>query len=61
MTCEICDTATATMWVEKPDDLWGLLHGFLDRPQSILSCDDCGPQAGYKILSPLEPNSTLKR
>ena len=57
MTCEICDTATATMWVEK---VWWVegpgQYGFLRLP--IPSCDDCGPQLGYVILSPLEPSST---
>ena len=41
MTCELCNLATATMWVVGPSEL-------------LTSCDDCGPQAGYKILAPLE-------
>ena len=45
MTCEICDTATATMWVVGPSEL-------------LPSCDDCGHQLGYKVLAPLEPSST---
>ena len=45
MTCEICDSQTATMWVLGPT-------------APIPSCDDCGPQLGYKILAPLEPSPT---
>ena len=64
MTCEICDEQPATMWVQTscnhgetephPDetlstDVVGWCHG--SKP--IPSCDDCGPQAGYKILASL--------
>ena len=57
MTCEICDTATATMWVEEPIEVAreGLVFSLGAK---ILSCDDCGPQLGYKILAPLDPSST---
>lgn len=48
MKCEICDTATATMWVVGPAEL-------------LVSCDDCGPQLGYKILAPLVPAPTPQR
>ena len=56
MTCEICDTQTATMWVEKPTTPWTPSVPLL--PKKVLSCDDCGPQAGYTLLAPLEPAST---
>ena len=56
MTCEICDTQTATMWVEKPTTPWTPSVPLLSK--KVLSCDDCGPQAGYKILAPLEPTTT---
>ncbi len=57
MTCEICDTQPATMWVEEPIDVSreGLM---LSLGKKLLSCDDCGPQLGYKILAPLEPAFT---
>ncbi len=65
MKCEICDTQPATMWVEgrarKGIVLQQLAtHSVLvePAPQPIVSCDDCGPQAGYKILAPLEPTTT---
>ena len=45
MTCEICDDQTAVMWVVGPFEL-------------LVSCSDCGPQLGYKILAPLESVST---
>ena len=50
MRCEICDEQTATMWVERP-----VLTARLFPPDRVVSCDDCGPQLGYKILAPLEP------
>ena len=53
MTCEICDTQTATMWVEEPI----VVARVFVLAKKILSCDDCGPQLGYKILAPLEPVS----
>ena len=54
MTCEICHTATATMWVVAP-----MFQGRLITPDTpVVSCDDCGPQLGYKILAPLEPAVT---
>lgn len=57
MTCEICDTQTATMWVETP--AWHWPEGAIPiRTKPILSCDDCGPQLGYKILAALEPVKT---
>ena len=67
MKCEICGEQTATMWVEAPCkhgetephpdetlsvDVVGWCHG----PKKVLSCDDCGPQLGYKILAPLTTN-----
>ena len=58
MKCEICDVATATMWVQPPPVL---LLGKLWKAKKIPSCDDCGPQAGYKILAPLEPVPTLRQ
>ena len=57
MTCELCDTATATRWMLAP--LSGTICFFQDKP--MLSCDDCGPQLGYKILASLEPTSTPER
>ena len=54
MKCEICDTQTATMWMLAP--LSGTICSFQDKP--ILSCDDCGPQLGYKILASLESVKT---
>lgn len=42
MTCELCDTATATLWVVGPSEL-------------RVSCDDCFPYQGYKILAALVP------
>lgn len=54
MKCEICDEQTATMWVEKPallDAATWTTTPFIALP----SCNDCGPQLGYKILAPLEP------
>ena len=58
MTCEICDTATATMWVEEPVETFITLFSGLPiaigMPKLIPSCDDCGPQLGYKILAPLQ-------
>ena len=51
MKCEICDTATATMWMLAP--LTGTISSFRDKP--ILSCGNCGPYLGYKILAALEP------
>lgn len=52
MICEICDEQTATMWVEEPIDVAceGLVFSLAKK---VLSCDDCGPQLGYKILAPL--------
>ena len=50
MKCEICEEQTATMWVERP---YVLLLGRLWKDKPLPSCDDCGPQAGYKILAPL--------
>jgi len=54
MKCEICDEQTATMWVEKPIEVVreGLMFSLAKK---VLSCDDCGPQLGYKVLAPLEP------
>lgn len=58
MKCEICDTQTATMWVEKPIVIFRA--DFVDyRYQPLLSCDDCGPQLGYVILAPLGPTSHI--
>ena len=54
MTCELCNTAPATMWVLPVPD-WEI------SPDPQLSCDDCGPQLGYKILASLEPTSTPER
>ena len=65
MKCEIGDECvqTATMWVEKPTTEKVLLslgaQPLVSTVTPIPSCDDCGPQAGYKILAPLEPASTL--
>ncbi len=60
MTCEICDTQTATMWVEKPVTETVLLslgtQPLVSTVTPIPSCDDCGPQLGYKILAPLTAN-----
>ncbi len=50
MKCEICDVAAATNWVEKVT--WDRFA--LTKP--IVSCADCGPQVGYKILAPLVAN-----
>lgn len=58
MTCEICGTQPATMWVERPSVL---LLGRLWKTKPIPSCDDCGPQLGYKILAPLTAPETLHR
>ena len=58
MTCEISDECdqTATMWVERPTMPWtGWGRTLFEQ---IVSCDDCGPQLGYKILAPLEPSSS---
>ncbi len=49
MKCEICDTQTATMWVQPPKIEQKTMF-------PIPSCDDCGPQLGYKILAPLTTN-----
>ncbi len=72
MKCEVCDVQTATMWVERPCQ-HGIVeaHRHITQIASfqwthtecpgatpIVSCDDCGPQAGYKILAPLEPTTT---
>ncbi len=60
MKCEICDTQTATMWVEQPAvivDEFGI-RVVISRSKRVLSCADCGPQLGYKILAPLEPTTT---
>jgi len=54
MTCEICDIQTATMWVEK---VWWVESLARTWRKPILSCDDCGPQLGYKILAPLTPST----
>ena len=53
MKCEICDEQTATMWVEQPPFL--MFEVILPKTP-VLSCDDCGPQAGYKTLAPLTTN-----
>ncbi len=56
MKCEICGVQTATMWVEVPVEYQ---YGFSPKPlvpKPLVSCDDCGPQAGYKILAPLVAN-----
>ena len=69
MKCEICDTQTATMWVEEPrfkvEFVDGLVEGDAgpvitkrNLPKKVLSCDDCGPQLGYKTLAALEPVKT---
>ena len=52
MTCEICNTQTATMWVQPKPKVNS------DKRVNVifLSCDDCGPQAGYKTLAPLTAN-----
>jgi len=42
------------MWVERPV-IESPLSGVLSLAKPILSCSDCGPQLGYKILAPLEP------
>ena len=55
MTCEICDTQTATMWVQAPTIR---VKAPTVTNEPIVSCDDCGPQLGYEILAPLEPAST---
>ncbi len=55
MKCEICDTQTATMWVEEPITVAREGLGFV-LAKKVLSCDDCGPQLGYKILAPLTTN-----
>ena len=52
MKCEICGVQPATMWVE-PRTTDGN-----EAKLPVVSCDDCGPQAGYKILAPLEPSAT---
>ena len=51
MKCEICGEQTATMWVEREDVTWTP-----PRTHQLVSCDDCGPQLGYKILAPLVAN-----
>ncbi len=50
MRCEICNTQTATMWVEAPE------IRAVQPSYKLPSCDDCGPQLGYKILAPLTTN-----
>jgi hypothetical protein len=27
-------------------------------PEPLMSCEDCGPQLGYKILAPLDTENT---
>ena len=67
MTCEICDSQQATMWVQ-PTSLIppasALTHTFLLAPEPVftapdplMSCDVCGPQFGYVVLAPLEPTT----
>ena len=51
MTCEICDTQTATMWVEQPATQ---MFGVTLPRTPVMSCDDCGPQLGYETLAPLD-------
>lgn len=58
MTCEICDTQPATMWVEAPKYPLQLERGHYLLSEPIPSCDDCGPQLGYKILAPLTPTTS---
>ena len=56
MKCEVCDTQTATMWVQAPKP-----ESFTSEewvPAILPSCDDCGPQLGYEILAPTEPSTT---
>ena len=55
MKCEICGE-TATMWVEKPPIETTIYDGHGRFPKRIVSCDACGPQAGYKILALLVAN-----
>ncbi len=50
---------TATMWVRQPliykaFPPWEGPERFV--PQPVMSCDDCGPQLGYKTLAPLTTN-----
>ena len=64
MKCEICDIQPASMWVQPPlpNSTMVLLTSETEAswlvPTPIPSCDDCGPQLGYKILAPLEPSTT---
>lgn len=64
MTCEICDSQTATMWVQPTSPIPPaplLAHTFLlapepvfTAPDPIMSCDDCGPQLSYVVLAPTD-------
>ena len=52
MTCEICDSQTATIWTQprtQPPD---------EARLPILSCSDCGPQLGWVTLAPLTTTTT---
>ena len=52
MKCEICDEQTATMWVEP--NIPVILDSTFPFPaKQLVSCDDCGPQLGYKVLASL--------
>ncbi len=50
MMCEICDTQPATMWVEMVRPL-ETPFGDLTWRKPVMSCDDCGPRLGYKVLA----------
>ena len=53
MKCEICGEQTATMWVQQPKIPSPRFPPYV-LPEKLVSCDDCGPQLGYKTLAPLE-------
>lgn len=63
MKCEICDTQTATMWCQPTSPIppsSALTRSYLMAPEPVfsspdplMSCDDCGPQLGYKVLASL--------
>ena len=58
MKCEICDTQAATMWVQDEEGWRVGTTVVYEKP--LVSCDDCGPQLGYKILAPIEPTTNIR-